>query len=198
MARFYKKVKQTHGMPSGNMLFVGSKKMDIAELELITYNAQNFERKQISALGDLNLDTKTAKMQWLNVNGLHDMKLMSEIQEAFNLHPLLIEDVLNTAQRPKFESFENHILISVKQLSYNQELSNYESEQVSFIIGKNILISLQEKKGDLFEPIRERLAINSSHISKSTIDYLAYSLLDAITDNHIILIEEMGERIEKN
>ena len=121
---------------------------------------------------------------------------MEKLGKEFGLHPLVLEDVLNTGQRPKFEDFEKHFFVVLKMLSYNEELQAVENEQVSLIVGENFVISFQERVGDVFEQIRERIRNAKGRIRKAGADYLAYALIDAIVDSYFAILERISEKIE--
>jgi magnesium transporter len=109
----------------------------------------------------------------------------------------VLEDILNTSQRPKIEVFDHYIFIVLRILSYNEEKNIVDSEQISFIIGHSYVISLQEKEDDIFEPLRERLRKGKGRIRTMGADYLAYTILDVITDNYFLMLEKLGEQMDE-
>ncbi|MCJ7693106.1 MAG: magnesium/cobalt transporter CorA, partial [Sedimentisphaerales bacterium] len=138
----------------------------------------------------------TPTVTWINIDGLHDIQVIEKIGKNFDFHPLILEDILNTGQRPKFEDFENYIFIVLKMLTYDDDEETIKSEQVSMILGHNFVISFQEIQGDVFENIRERIRTAKGRIRKMSCDYLLYTLLDAIVDNYFAIMEKFGEKIE--
>ncbi len=132
---------------------------------------------------------------WFNVSGLHQTDVIEKLGDYFGLHPLLLEDVVNTDQRPKVDDCGKYIFFVVKMVQYNED-STLKSEQVSFILGPNYIISFQEDGGDVFDPIRERIRNSKGVIRRMGQDYLAYSLLDAVVDNYYLILKKLGDRIE--
>jgi len=122
--------------------------------------------------------------------------VIEKLGTAFDLHPLLLEDILSTAQRPKFEDYEKSIFLVLKMLRFGDDHQVVETEQVSLIVGPNFVLSFQERVGDVFDSVRDRLRSGKGRIRKLGADYLAYSLLDAIVDSYFLVLEKLGERIE--
>jgi len=128
--------------------------------------------------------------------GLHEVEIIEKLGKQFELHSLILEDILHTEQRPKYEDFDKYIFIVLGMLSFNEEIQAVESEQVSLILGANFVISFQERTGDVFEPIRDRIRNAKGRIRKMGPDYLAYALTDAIVDSYFAILEKVGEKIE--
>ena len=134
---------------------------------------------------------------WINVDGVHDVKLIEKIGKRFGLHDLVLKDVVNTEQRPKMENFDDHLFVVLKMLSKKDDKSNrIEIEQVSFVLGEKFVISFQEKEGDVFDPVRERIRNEKSPIRKMGADYLLYSLIDEVVGNYFVILEKLGEEME--
>ncbi|MGB0979583.1 MAG: magnesium/cobalt transporter CorA [Croceimicrobium sp.] len=194
MARFFKKRTENKGLAPGALVFIGQKRLDKPILNLHHYNGQGYKQEalnQDSPIGDFPNENR-----WLNVVGLHDSDLMDRIQKQFGLHPLAMEDVMNTGQRAKFEEFDDHLFITLKMLQFNEETGQVQSEQLSLLFAEDFLISFQEQEGDVFDPVRHRLSEGRGMIRKRGADYLAYALLDTIVDSYIYLIEHLGEKID--
>jgi magnesium transporter len=135
-------------------------------------------------------------VSWINVDGLHDIEIIQQVGDCQGLHPLVLEDILNTDQRPKLEDYGDYLYIVLKML-YKQEGGGISTEQVSLVLGSNFVISFQEGiKGDVFNPVRERLRSGKGRIRGMGADFLAFSLMDAIVDNYFVVLEEVEERIE--
>jgi magnesium transporter len=130
------------------------------------------------------------------VTGIHDVKIIEEFGKAFNIHPLLLEDILHTDQRPKLEEFDDFLFITLRILSYDEANNELLSEQVSLILGSNFIISFQEREGDVFNPVRMRIKNAKGRIKKKGCDYLAYALIDAVVDHYFLVLEKYGEKIE--
>ncbi|MBN1804055.1 MAG: magnesium/cobalt transporter CorA [Sedimentisphaerales bacterium] len=194
--RTTKKRSIKSGLPPGTLVHLGEKKVESVKITFMDYDEQNFQEKQFSHIEECLKLKDTQTVSWINIDGLHDIELLEKLGNGFGLHPLILEDILSTGQRPKFEDYEKHIFIVLKMLSFNQESQSVETEQVSLILGPNYVISFQEHIGDVFDPIRERIRNDKGRIRKMGPDYLAYSLLDAIVDSYFNILEKFGEKIE--
>jgi magnesium transporter len=135
---------------------------------------------------------------WINIDGLHDTDLVKAAGQAFDIHPLVLEDVLDTGQRPKFEAFEHFLYIVVKMIRFDEKKQMVQSEQLSMIVGENLVLTLQEQPGDVFDPVRERIRKGSGRTRTLGADYLAYALLDTVVDNTLYTIGRIGDAIENN
>lgn len=184
------------GLPPGTLVYVGEKRVESVRVTYLDYDEQNVEEKQVSTIEECFPFKDTPTVTWINIDGLHDIEMMEKLGKEFGLHSLVLEDVLNTGQRPKFEDFEKHFFVVLKMLSYNEELQAVENEQVSLIVGENFVISFQERVGDVFDQIRERIRKAKGRIRKAGADYLAYALIDAIVDSYFAILERISEKIE--
>lgn len=163
-------------------------------LELISYNKTDYEKYDDLAVDDLLQKIHPDRVNWINLDGLEDKAIIKAIQEHFNLHTLLVEDVLDD-QRPKAEEYDDYLFFTLKML-YSIKQGTIEYEQISFVLGSNYLISFQEKEGDLFDQFRERIRLDQGRVRKRGSDYLLYRLIDIIIDNYYIVLDSIGERIE--
>ncbi len=196
MARFLKQEKTKIGSAPGSLIFVGHKKTEKVSVHALQYGKDRcevFEDHDLLTLPDLLRDDAVT---WIDIIGLHDIKVISKIGEQFNLHPLLLEDILNTDQRPKYEEFEDNISIILKMLSADTVEGVVQTEQVSIVAGKNYVLCFQEAEGDVFESIRQRIINQTTKIRERSADYLAFAILDAIVDNYVMSIEYFGNEIE--
>jgi magnesium transporter len=196
MVRFMKKISKKAGLPPGSLVHVGERKTEEPQIRVITYDEQNFEEKDLQSFEEPFPLKPEPAVTWLNMDGIHQVDLIEKIGTHFRLHPLALEDVLNTDQRPKFDDYEDYICVILKMLTYNDKDNQLKVEQVSLIVGQNFVISLQEIEGDVFDPVRERLRKARGRIRKMGGDYLAYALVDAIVDNYFVVLEKIGEQIE--
>ncbi len=194
MARFIKRSSKTIGLPPGELIHIGEKRIEKPSITVIDYDEKNFEEKQVESVEKCFPYKDKSTVSWINIDGIHEIDIVKKIGECFNIHPLVQEDIVNTGQRPKIEDFENYIYIVLKML--HQPKDEIISEQISIILGKGFVISFQESTGDVFNYVRERLRKGKGRIRKMGSDYLAYTLFDAIVDNYFIILEKLGERIE--
>ena len=196
MARFIKDRSKSKGLAPGSLVFIGKQKMEKPDLKLMDYDQDNLIEKPISGLDDIKDNIQKNGVTWLNINGLHDVNLIKELGDVFSISSLLLEDILNTDQRPKFESFENHDAFILKMIHYDETINKVIAEQFSLILGKNYVVTLQERKGDVFEGVRERIRNNKGRVRLNDNDYLMYALMDAIADNYSIAVEIVGRKID--
>lgn len=196
MARFLKKSKQEIGVSPDELLFRGKQKTDEITLRIIDYDSENLSENAISKVQEALEFQEKNSVTWLNVDGLHNASIMEEISKGFNLDSLILADVMNTRIRPKVTEHQNCIFISIKMLQQDPETDLISVENLSLIITKSVLISFQERKGDVFEPVRERIRKQKKRIRNSGTDYLAFALLDIVIDNYIYVISVLGEKIE--
>jgi magnesium transporter len=196
MARFFKKRDKSIGLAPGSLVFIGEQKTETTRIRLMDFDKDLLEESQPDNIDEIAECVKTSTTSWVNIDGLHDTELVKKVGKLFDLHPLLLEDMLNTGQRPKLEDFDNCLFLSLKMLRYNAEKDEIASEQLSLVLGKTFLLTFQERPGDVFDPVRERIRKHRPRIRQSGVDYLAYALLDTVVDNYIYLIERLGERIE--
>ncbi|MCK4255520.1 magnesium/cobalt transporter CorA [candidate division WOR-3 bacterium] len=196
MRRFIKKTSKMVGLPPGTLVHIGEKKVEKIKITIIDYDETQFQEKEAKTTEECFPFKDTPTVTWINIDGLHQVEILETIGKHFELHPLLLEDVLNTDQRPKMEDFGDYVYIILKMLYYDKSEDEIIVEQVSIILGKNFVISLQEREGDVFNTIRERIRNAKGRIRKRGSDYLAYSLLDATIDNYFIILEKLGEYIE--
>jgi magnesium transporter len=196
MPRFIKKVSKTIGLTPGALVHVGKKRIEKVRIRLIDYDEAQLREKEPKTIEECFPFKDLPTVTWVNIDGLHDIEVMEKIGKHFGLHPLVLEDVLNTEQRPKIEDFDDHIFVVLKMLYYDETDGEIRAEQISVILGSNFVLSFQERVGDIFNPLRERIRGAKGRVRKMGPDYLAYNLLDAIVDNYFVVLEKLGEQIE--
>lgn len=197
MARFLKQKTGTLGQVPGELIFVGEQKTAEVHIRVIDYDQEQLSDQELRDIKDGLIYKETPTVTWINVNGLHDTELIREIGKGFGLHPLVLEDIVNTGQRPRMEEYDDYLYFALKMMRYDEGTGKVSSEQLSMVLGKNFLLTFQEQPGDVFEPVRERIRKQKGRIRKVGIDYLAYALLDTVVDNYLYIIERMGEQIEE-
>jgi magnesium transporter len=185
------------GLPPGSLVHVGEVKTAHAEFSLLRYNGTQLVEQSANSLSGLDLHQDEQDTLWLNLYGLHDPALMAEVGRAFNLHPLVLEDILNTDQRPKLDSYEGYLYFVARFFDYDKTMMTVSSEQISMILGHNFVLTFQERKTGSFDPVRERLRADKGIVRKCGADYLAYSLLDIIVDRYFIVLEQVGDNCEE-
>ena len=160
------------------------------------YNGSQFEEQHASGIKDLTSSPADGMTSWINVNGVHNSDLLQEMGERFSVHPLVLEDIQHTTQRPKLERFDEYLFMTFKMLQYDEDLQDITSEQVSVVLGHGYLLSFQEIEGDVFESIRARLRGKKGRIRNAEADYLAYSLIDSVVDQYFSILEKMEDHID--
>ena len=196
MPELFKKRSKKAGLPPGALVHIGEKKTEEVRITIIDYDETNFLEEELKSVEECFSFKDKPTVTWINVDGIHQIEILEKLGECFGLHPLILEDILNTDQRPKIEDFDDYIYIVLKMLSYNDKSSMIVTEQISLILGPNFVISFQERGGDVFNPIRERIRSGKARIRKMGSDYLAYALLDSVVDNYFVIMEQLGENIE--
>ncbi len=197
MARFFKEREENRGLAPGSLVFIGDKKVDNTRIRLIDYDQDALREEDLQSIEQGSELKETETVTWINIYGLHDVDLIQEVGDTFELHPLILEDILNTAQRPKLEEFDNCLFLVMKMLRYDESTKRIDAEQLSIVISDKFLITFQEKPGDVFEPVRDRIRKMRGRIRSSGVDYLAYALLDTVVDNYIYVIANLGTKIEE-
>jgi len=196
MARFLKNRTQTKGAAPGSLIFVGRKKMKASAIRLFSYNTDGYDEKKYKNIEEALSAIQSDRMNWLNIDGLHDISIFHKLGKHFNISSLALENVLNTGQRAKFFENKSSLTVLTKAVNYDREESEIGVEQISFILLEKVLISIQERPGDHFESVRDRIRQHVGRVRKSPIDYLLFSLMDCLADNYLINIEELGGKIE--
>jgi magnesium transporter len=204
MPKLTKKRSEKAGLPPGSLVHIGERKVEEVTITIIDYDETHFQEKEVKSIDECFVFKDRPTVTWINVEGIHQVDILEKLGECYGFHPLILEDILNTDQRPKMENFGEYIYIVLKMLYPNKNNTPAGSkgeeivtEQISLILGTNFVISFQEGiKGDVFEPVRERLRSSKGLIRKMRADYLAYSLMDAIVDNYFIILEKLGDKIE--
>ncbi len=196
MARFLKKNKASLHRPPGAVIFVGSQKVEQARVSVMDYDQGNLRELDLKKVTDGERFKKTDTATWINVDGVHDTDLITELGRSFDLHPLILEDIVHTGQRPKMEEYDDCLFLVVKMLRFDKDQEQVIGEQLSMVLGRNFLLTFQEQPSDSFEPVRERIRRQKGRVRGAGIDYLAYALLDVVVDNYIFIIERLGEKVE--
>jgi len=183
------------GLPPGTLKHIGKVNPKDVKISIIDYFNESYEELEIGHISEAFAYKDTASVTWINVDGLHDTQLISEIGTHFGIHNLTLEDILNTNHRPKLDDYDDYLFLTLKMLGVNT--NHYvESEQVSLVLGKNWLITFQESEGDLFDKIRIRLRDKQGKIRQKGVDYLFYALIDIVVDNYFVVTEHFKDEIE--
>lgn len=185
------------GLPPGTLVYTGDKEKEPVKIKVFEYDEANFYEQEFQSIEKIFEFKNSQKNVWINIDGVHDIAMMEKIQNHFGIHPLAMEDILHTSQRPKVEEFDDYIFLVLRMFFYNNELRELKNEQVSFILTENYLISFLEDAGDVFDPVRDRIRKEGTKIRKNRVDFLAYSLIDAVVDSYFHILEQIGEEVEE-
>jgi magnesium transporter len=183
------------GLAPGTLVYTGRERLEPAQITLFTYTEAGLEEVQNASVDALDHIATSSSITWINVSGIHEVPLIDSIGRKMGLHPLVLEDIVHPEQRAKLEVYDDHLYIVAKMM-YQGPTGSHETEQISIILGKNYVISFQERPEDVFEAVRERLRSGKGLMRKMGPDYLAYALLDLIVDHYFIVLEDVGTQME--
>lgn len=196
MAKFIHTRQKAKGTAPGSLIFLGKQKMDTPDIGVINYNSENITEKKVKNLKEATAFINDNSITWINIYGMHNTELIEKLGKFFNISSLVLESLLNMDQRPRLWEDTDYIATVLKASYYNKEHHTIDLEQISFILGKNYLITLQEQPGDHFEMVRKRMRSSVGRIRTNGPDYLMFALKDSLIDNYIINIELVGDAIE--
>ncbi len=195
--RTVKKRSQKAGLPPGTLVHIGRQRAEKAKITVIDYDETHFTEESFDSIESCFVFRDKPTVTWINIDGIHQAEIIEKMGACYNLHPLVLEDIQNTEQRPKIESYTDYLYLVLKMLYFDEVANAVSTEQISLIVGGNYVISFQEGlEGDIFGHLRERLRNEKGRARKLGADYLVYSLIDAIIDNYFVILEKLGEKIE--
>jgi len=191
-----KKSSRKAGLPPGTLVHIGEKHVEKPRITVMDYDDGTFQEKEVAAVEECFEFKETSTVTWINVDGLHDVGIIEKLGNRFGLHPLIQEDILNTAERPKMEDYGDHIFLLLKVFVLGNRNHDEKIQQVSLVLGSNFVISFQEKESGVFDPVRDRIRKAKGRLRKLGPDYLAYALIDCIVDGYFGFLEKLSEEIE--
>lgn len=184
------------GAGPGHLVFTGAHADEGTTVEYMDYDAEKLEEAQVDHVADCFGFFETPSVTWVDIVGLSDVEQIRALGEHLDLHPLLLEDVLSTRQRPKVEEYPNQLFVVIRMLQWPEGETDLIDEQVSLVVGDNYVISFQERSGDVFGPVRERIRSARGTIRRRGSDYMAYALMDAVVDHYFGILERIGDKVE--
>lgn len=196
MRKLVKKNPKKVGTPPGTLIHVGKRLKEKVDIFSIEYNEHIKQSSNLKSAKEILINKDKDKVHWLNIVGLHDTELIAEIGKVYNLHKLLIEDILNTGQRIKVDDYGDCLYIVLKLLSYDNDMKNIENNQISFVFMENTVISFFENDSDIFDGVISRINSDKGSMRKYGADYLLYALIDATIDNYSVMLEKLGDKID--
>lgn len=197
MSKILKKHSGKAGLPPGTLVHIGRVTDEKIVISIFDYSAKGCIEKANASLEDCLISLDNPLMTWINVRGIHDLKMIETIGHHFSLHPLMLEDIVNSGQRSKLDDYKENIYIVMRLLKYNSHKEEVEDEQVSLILGKNYVISFVESDSDIFASVEARLKKYNSRLVQRSADYLCYALIDRIVDNYFEILEKVDDKLEK-
>ena len=192
----FRKSSKKAGLSPGTLVHVGERKVDDIQITVMDYDESRYAEMTVDSIETCRQFLKTDSVTWINISGIHDVSMIKDLGTFFHLHPLALEDVLNTEQRPKMDDYDDYIFLVLKMVYPDAAHHAVAYEQISLIIGPNYVISLQEVEKDVFDFVRERIRQGKGRIRRKGSDYLAYTLMDMVVDHYFNILEELGEKIE--
>lgn len=194
MSRFTKQVSKKVGLPPGTLVHIGKDRIEAVGIKVVEYGPEGVSERELTSIEACPPLKEAPFVTWIDIDGIHRIDIIRKIGDRFNLHPLFLEDIATSGQYPKLEDFGDYLFITLKMLDYEPG-GQIGAEQVSLVLGPNYVLTFQEKAGDIFKPIRKRIAGNS-HFRQGGADYLAYAVLDLIVDRYFPVLEKLGDAIE--
>lgn len=191
-----KKRSRKIGLPPGSLVYIGDKHEGKTVVTVVVYNEFEFARKEVAPPEISSSNIAEGQVCWVDVIGIHQEGMVEKIGSAFKVHPLLLEDIMNTGQRPKLEIYDDYLFVVLRVLFYDEDKRTAKTEQMSIVLGGNYVVSFQERETHIFDPVLDRLKNSRGPIRKLGADYLMYSLIDIIVDNYFVILEKTGERID--
>ncbi len=194
-SHFHKKRSVKTGLPPGSLVHIGDESSKAVHISVIGYGPDSVVERYFEQVDQYLASPCDSPVVWVNIEGVHDVELIRVLGETHTFHPLVLEDIVNTVQRPKIEDYGEYLFIVLKMLHQDGK-SDFNSEQLSIILGSDYIFTFQEgMAGDVFDPVRDRIRNGKGKIRSMGADYLAYSLIDAIVDGYFSILEGFGERI---
>ena len=193
-----KHISKKSGLPPEAMFFIGDEdqKPIVTTISLLDYNSEEVHEHTIANIEDLAEFRDKTNVSWVSVTGIHETSIVERIGKVFDIHPLVLEDIVNTSHRPKFEDFDKYFFTILKLPEYNENTEEIEEQQITLLTGENYVVSFLEQPSSIFDSVRNRILTSVWRIRKRGSDYLTYSLIDSIVDNLYKLLHTSGERIE--
>ncbi len=185
------------GLEPGTPVYVGEQRSERVQIDVMLYNEEHFEEHKNVNVETLKQLSDAPGIVWVNVVGVHDVEVLRQVGDIFDIHPLTIEDIANTDQRPKYEDYPSYLFCVLNMVQYDEKVQELALEHLSILMGEEYIVSFQEVPGDVFDGVRERLRQNKGKLRTSGSDMGMYSLIDAIVDGYFIALEKLGLGIEK-
>jgi magnesium transporter len=196
MVRLFQRAPRKTSLSPGTVQYTGERKVEGMRIQVMDYDGEGCAEREIRTVGEAFPLRGAPAITWINVDGLHDTALLQNLADRIGLHPLVLEDIVSTHERPKLEDYQDYLYIVLRMLEFKDEENEIATEQLSLVVGPNYVISVQEEPGDCFDPVRLRIRAGKGRSRRMGPDYLAYTLIDAVVDSYFVILERLGEKIE--
>lgn len=197
VGRFVRRQVKRSGSAPGTLVHTGEKTMEATRIRFLDYDEEGLREQEVPDLTTVLPLRDSPTVSWINIDGLHDLDLIGAVGDHFGLHPLVMEDLVHVGQRPKEEEYAGYDYVVLPMLTWDDEGGMVRDEQLTLILGPHWILTFQERVGDVFEPVRERLRASKGRIRSRGTDYLAYALMDAVVDRYFEVLERVGDRTEE-
>lgn len=196
MRKFIPRIFSKTGAAPGTLTHIDERKDAKTGITLMNYSLDRLDEQQYDTIEEALASIDSSMTTWLNIDGVHDTEIIEKIGRHFNINVLTLEDIIHTGQRPKVEEYNDYLYFALNMLHLDEDGDEIRSEQVSLVLKNNFLLSFQEARGDVFEPVRERMRKGKGKIRTTGSDYLTYALIDAVVDHYFVILEVIGGSIE--
>jgi magnesium transporter len=184
------------GLPPGSLVHIGLEREEKTRITVLDYDEANVEEREIQSVDELASYCGKPTVTWIDVVGIHEPKVIEQIGCQFHIHPLLMEDIMNTTQRPKIDDLGKYICLILKLITFDEKVMELRIEQLSLVFSDDFVLTFQESESGIFKPLRDRIQSSLGRIRRMGTDYLAYTLMDAVVDHYFVVMEKMGEKID--
>lgn len=195
MLRLFTSYRKKSGQAPGTPIHIGEKKLEKATISVMDFSPDHLEEHPLESVAAIRPYLEKDSTTWIDVSGVHDVNLLQEIGQQLDIHMLSLEDIANTTQRPKLDEYPHQIILILRMLYIPEGETRCQSEQVSLVLGKNYVLTFQEREGDVFDMLRKRLRSGNTKVRQKGADYLAYSVMDAIVDHYFLMLEDLGRHL---
>ncbi|MEK6709172.1 MAG: magnesium/cobalt transporter CorA [Nitrospinota bacterium] len=197
MTIFPKGTLKKAGLAPGTLVHTAEKKTERTAVRALDYGRDALDEREVQDPAEWRALKDSPAMTWIRVEGIHETEVLRQLGEAFGIHALVLEDILHTEQRPKVEDYDDYLYVVLKVLLYDGEAKRISVEQLSIVLGKNFVITFEEKDRGLFEPILKRIREAKGRFRSRGVDYLFHTLVDVVVDHYFVILERLGEDVEE-
>jgi magnesium transporter len=190
-------ISEKAGTSPGTLVHIGERRAEKTRIRIMDYDVGQIREKEVEEIEECFPFKEEPTVTWINIDGLHDVGLIEKIGRHFDVHHLILEDIVHCGTRPKIEEFDTFTFIVFKMLDYDEETDGIVDEQFSIILGQNFVLSFQEREGTVFNPLRERIRNAKNRIRRKGAEYLTYALIDTVVDNYFLILETLGDKIDE-